>query len=346
MGEPYANHFLKILKSIVEKGIGHLDWFMISINPNITLDIVKNNRNLPWDRHGISMNQNITWDVYINNPDFYWDIDVLTSNPSMSDEIVQRYFQGFNPPLIKEEKHLREIMDGHWDCDFQGASSSKITPEIIEKYWDRLNWFFVSQNEYVSVEFIISNRDRYPWVEFYLFQNPNITWDVIEKHPEGILGNYTDESWRGFSYNKNLTWGVVKNHPEIPWAWSGVSKNENITWEIISQNLSYPWEWNSVSAKSDLSPEFVIDHPDDFPWDYEGLLGNPNMTVEIFEKISGKITEPDLEDFENNKFGLSNESYCYFISKRLIKEEIDTMTEFGIIPELAKMITDYYDTVI
>ena len=42
------------------------------MNPNITMDIIKNNPDLPWDWRGISRNPNLTIDMILDNPDKDW----------------------------------------------------------------------------------------------------------------------------------------------------------------------------------------------------------------------------------------------------------------------------------
>ena len=64
------------------------DWVSICINPNITLDIVKNNLNLPWEWYFISRNPNITWDMIQKNPNLPWDWSGLTHNPNITSEII------------------------------------------------------------------------------------------------------------------------------------------------------------------------------------------------------------------------------------------------------------------
>ena len=45
----------------------------ISCNPNITMDIIKDNPDKPWDWYYISYNPNITMDIIKDNPDKPWN---------------------------------------------------------------------------------------------------------------------------------------------------------------------------------------------------------------------------------------------------------------------------------
>ena len=47
-------------------------WYNISLNPNITWEIIENNPDKNWDWNCISINTNITWEIITNNPDKNW----------------------------------------------------------------------------------------------------------------------------------------------------------------------------------------------------------------------------------------------------------------------------------
>jgi hypothetical protein len=57
---------------------------MLSGNPNITWDIVKNNPHKAWDYKMLSCNPNITWDIVRENPDKPWDYNLLWSNEQLT----------------------------------------------------------------------------------------------------------------------------------------------------------------------------------------------------------------------------------------------------------------------
>ena len=63
---------------------------MLSKNPNITREIIKNNPDKPWDYYWLSQNPNITWDIVQNNPNKSWDYSLFSKNPNITWEIVQK----------------------------------------------------------------------------------------------------------------------------------------------------------------------------------------------------------------------------------------------------------------
>ena len=65
------------------------DWFVLSINPSITWEIVRDNPDRPWDWQHICLNPNITWEIVQNNPDKPWSMWSLSQNPNITWEIVR-----------------------------------------------------------------------------------------------------------------------------------------------------------------------------------------------------------------------------------------------------------------
>ena len=44
------------------------------------------------------------------------------------------------------------------------------------------------------------------------------------------------------SENINITWDIIEKHPEFPWNWKALSKNPSITWDIVEKNPLKPWK--------------------------------------------------------------------------------------------------------
>ena len=74
----------------------------------------------------------------------------------------------------------------------------------LEEEWTQY-WF----------KFILDTPDK-PWKWFWgLSQNPNITWDIIQAHP--------DKNWYWahicYKHNPNITWKFIQDHPDKDWDW-------------------------------------------------------------------------------------------------------------------------------
>jgi hypothetical protein len=55
-------------------------WYGVSMNPNITWEIIRDNPNRNWDWLGISKNPNITWEIIRDNPNRNWDWAHIAQN--------------------------------------------------------------------------------------------------------------------------------------------------------------------------------------------------------------------------------------------------------------------------
>lgn len=69
---------------MIKKNPEQWDASGVSHNPNITINIIKNNPRFPWDWYWVSSNKNVTWRVVLNNPDIAWSYTGLSFNRNIS----------------------------------------------------------------------------------------------------------------------------------------------------------------------------------------------------------------------------------------------------------------------
>jgi hypothetical protein len=113
-------------------------------------------------------------------------------------------------------------------------------------------------------QFILDTPDK-PWKWFWgLSQNPNITWDIIQAHPD------LPWNWENISWNPNITWDIIEQNPDKDWDWMGITINETITLEIIEQNLDKPWNWGRMLDNPNITWEFIKRNLDK-QWDWSQL---------------------------------------------------------------------------
>ena len=58
------------------------------MNPCITMEIINNNLDKPWDWEYISMNPNLTMEMINNNPDKPWNWNYISENPCVTMEMI------------------------------------------------------------------------------------------------------------------------------------------------------------------------------------------------------------------------------------------------------------------
>ena len=129
-------------------------------------------------------------------------------------------------------------------------------------------------------QFILDHPDK-PWNWFGLSQNPNITWDIVQRNPDKKW------NWDGLSGNPNITWDIVQKNADKPWSWKGLLRNPNITWDIVQKNPNKKWNWFELSYNPNITWDIVQKNPDK-PWNWCPLSQNPNITWDIVQKNTGK----------------------------------------------------------
>ena len=97
---PISYCYLSLNRNVtidIVKNNPQIEWnyYFLSENPNITWEIVQNNPQIPWDYGTLSRNTNITWEIILNNPQIKWNYRALSYN---------RMTKGFNDYMEKKEE--------------------------------------------------------------------------------------------------------------------------------------------------------------------------------------------------------------------------------------------------
>ena len=67
-----------------------LAWYNLSSNPNITLDIIRNNPEKRWNWRYIAMHPNLTWDFIEKNLHKPWDWYYISMHSNITCEIIEQ----------------------------------------------------------------------------------------------------------------------------------------------------------------------------------------------------------------------------------------------------------------
>jgi len=209
------------------------NWDFISRHPNIKIQDIEDNINLPWDWSGISINSNLTSKIIDKYPNKPWNWHFMSCIVKM--EIFDKYP---NKPW-------------HWEWI---SMNPNITLKQINKYPNnRWNLQYLSINPNLTIDWILTfynkkyNKfNQWDW-NFISINNKNITiQDMISLFPH----NFYDK----ISINPNLTIDKIKEIKEsdkskkLDYYWSNIS--ENITMKDICDNPNYPWDINSLSKNT------------------------------------------------------------------------------------------------
>ena len=138
----------KIIK-LTEKYLYKLfNWFQISNNKNLTIEIIDKypDKEWHWGKCGISNNPNLTMEMIEKYPDkeWHWGTGGISSNPTLTIKMIDKY------------------PDKKWHWGKWGISHNpNLTIEMIEKYPDKeWHWGAMSCNNFHWEETKEYYRDR------------------------------------------------------------------------------------------------------------------------------------------------------------------------------------------
>ena len=137
----------------------------------------------------LSMNNNITWNIILNNIDKNWNFENLViNNENITIDIILNNISFFNEKCIKvlsknkTIKWLDIIKHPEIIWNFQDLSLNKnITFDIVLNNLDK-KWCFnrLSSNPNINID-IINNYNQFNWSIYWYSFNPNLRLDDIDK---------------------------------------------------------------------------------------------------------------------------------------------------------------------
>lgn len=138
------------------------DWNALTMNKNITWDIIQENPTRPWKLQQFSNNENVNWDIVINNPDVKWDYNAIMDRC------------GFNKTVFESNPYYR------WDWNVVSFNIDVNSP-TFEKCKSKLSFEILSLNKTVDENFLEKYIER-NWDWFNLTHHPNISLKFIVNH--------------------------------------------------------------------------------------------------------------------------------------------------------------------
>ena len=84
------------------------EWYSISRNPNITMEIIEKHPEKPWDWYWISQNPNITMEIIETYPEKPWNWRGISQNPNITMEIIEKYIDKIKFQRLSQNKFTFE----------------------------------------------------------------------------------------------------------------------------------------------------------------------------------------------------------------------------------------------
>lgn len=284
----YRNEFSQMwFQFILDNPDKNWDWFELSANPNITLDIVYGNPHINWNYKQISKGIYITQHLIRDNPSIKWDYYMLSRNPTLTWDVVCQH-----PTKKWCYKWLSMHNNIHWEIVCQHpekpwnstylSMNPNITWDIVQQHpeiqWD---YQYLSRNPTITRGIVEANINK-DWNFYCLKENPNVLWEIDEDE-------YDSDNVYTYINNTVLSYETLMEMLENPDNCVGdlyyisstvkyvdlsyLSSQPNITWDIVRDNPDREWDMCSSSR-----------------WNYPMLSGNP-MTAWKQRFILEKLKE-------------------------------------------------------
>lgn len=223
----------------------------VSVNPNVTLDIISNNLDFPWTNN-LGINKNVTLEFVLKYPDLPWNWQYLSQNRYITTiQVIENHtlnwvWEQVSNNIVKPEdtKLIFKNSDLPWDWESL-SYVLRVTNEDI-KFTTKWNDRCLSGNKSITWKLVVSNP-QIKWDYDRLIMNPNITLDIIMSNLHLFL------NFESLSYNPSLTLKQVLDNPKLPWNWYVLSSCMNVTWIDIFENPDLPWDWRSLSYNNFLN---------------------------------------------------------------------------------------------
>jgi len=245
--------------------------FHMSYNPNVTWEIVLNNKDLGWNWHGLS--KIMPYEVIKANPtplDGYWDYDQTNFT---FEQYISLGITNFTEAIMRA---------------ISKTASLDIIMKNTELYW---NWDIISSREDIPLLDLLAAKN-FVGMTHYIAMRKDLTCEIIDKH-KYILDSYTIIS------NLNIPIRYIQQNATSKYISElfGTRPDFNLrAFEILGMpqisNCRYSWyrakqllRYNFgelISANPSLTDEIVRDNQElmtsngkiRVSWDYEVLSNN------------------------------------------------------------------------
>jgi len=297
------------------------------------------------DKYIYDTNKNDTnyWDFIISNTILdkdkiitnleYIDINLLIEKQPLSSELLlndniwnQIKENELNNLIIKHqklkydviEKLLNDFNDNNWIdlCTYQNLSIN-----IMEEYKEYIIWDIVSENQFMTFEFIYDNKALINWpllcknikIEYLLNEafislfedydvwniliwSKNITEAYIIDHLHKLSNEQILELLDIRNLNESTIMKIIELYPNIDDIYIVISENQNLSIDFIQNNI-HLLDIDGIIQNQNITFEFIIQNKDNISLktlSYNDYL-NEDMLIKIYNIID---TFDDTFDWE------------------------------------------------
>ena len=254
--------------------VNKLCWYSLSINPNITWDLVKKYDKKPWNWYLLAKHPNISWSIIKNNYNQYWNNNMwvnISENPNITwDIIINNYnFMWSWKELSCHPNITFEIIKNNLNCSW--------------------SWKLISYNPNITWKNILDNPNH-KWYYETLIYNKNIYWDIINNNQKIIsflktkfynIDYLFDKlDWLLISSDKRLNYDTINYINKVCYVTKNQQNNNpNKTNEEIISSFWYKQQLLINLEPSEIFKLYNLDNLDDLNY-MDHFLLNKNINLE------------------------------------------------------------------
>jgi hypothetical protein len=314
----------------------------LSVSPHLTPEFIEEDiTNTPeninlWKWIPISSHKNIPLEFIIKHPEYPWNWHEVSKNPNLTPEFIEQYPDlPWNWSIITSRDIITmEFVEKHphyeWDW-YSMSFNSNLTFNVITEnpgkrwYWEHI----LESNTTIPFENLDEYQEYWNWDMFSLSGNPALPIEFIIKNRKHL-------DWRRLTCNSSITMDIVEAYPELPWDPRYFKHNPNITPEFIIKHPDYEWDMGMCIGKMHhITPEFIISHPEYDLIKYISFCAN--LTPEFVKEHPEcewdwnyllsrfEITPEFIEEFKEH---IASNMYSTSSSPHISMEYINEHTEF------------------
>lgn len=194
--------------------------------------------------------------------------------------------------LNKNEQEWVDAISNGKVRDFLSLSSNlNITKNVVLTF-PGLPWNDVSlvQNPNFTLEDILDLFGYMTNIDHFISKNPNITWDLVCKHP--------DIKWDYRMLSSHIDPQVFFNNPKKFFSYQHLSSNPKLTIQDIINYKHKNWNFNLLSKNPGIKYTDILDNPKLGLWNYKYISENPNLRIQDILNFPEKSW--DMFEFSNN----------------------------------------------
>jgi len=267
-------------------------WYNISMNSNVTMDMIRKYNDKPWIRDAIFCNPNLDLQYVV---DTITELQLNKKNKDQTTKVITdgwyRYRAACTLPLSVIDDNKAQYP---WLCHDTGLSSNPQLTEIYINSHPEVGWRWsqiISNNTNISTNYIetcvinkhIDDQNKKQNVNQgtnYQQQQQDINWRLVSGRNPNVDVDYIEQhrqrNWNWELLSSTVPIQQILSKPHLPWTSDGMSLNPTVTLDIVEHNRHYSWDWNKLSM---VIPFDVIMNRPDLPWTSSGVSWNTSLPI-------------------------------------------------------------------